>query len=86
MQINILWLLLIVPISTAIGFVLAVYYIKSQILKATGFKSFKDFEAQMRKFQKLQKDIKAGNISKVMEELSQDTRKQMEEFERRMRG
>lgn len=82
MTINILWLLLIVPVSMIVSFILALYYIKkhveNQMFEITGFKNFKE----LREFQK---KMNRGDVGGVMAEINKDPKmkKQLEELQKR---
>lgn len=81
MNINIYWLLLIIPISILVGFGLCFGYILHTIKKAAGIKSWNKFINQIKQQRALQKKIEKEGIGAVLNDPKM--RKQMEEFRRK---
>ena len=84
MNINALWLFLIIPVSIVVGAVLMFCYITYQIRKAMGIKSWKEFIEHTKKAQALQKKMEKEGIFGVMNDPK--LRKQMEELQKKFGG
>ena len=81
-------LLLIIPVSIGVGFVLAMFYVGYQIKKMMGIKSWKKFARQIKQQQELQKKMAKGDMNSMLEEINKDPhlKKQMEELRKRFDG